>query len=270
MITLSGPADKNYPRWLTKNIDPARGPLDLAGYRKAGGYEAAAKAVKTMTPSEVVEMVKTANVRGRGGAGFSAGAKWGLVAKNAPRPRYLVVNGDEMEPGTFKDRMLIQGDPHLLVEGVIIASYAIEASVAYIFLRGEYRLAERLLLKAVHDAEAAGLIGKNVMGTGYSLEVHVHTSGGRYICGEETALINALEGRRANPRLKPPFPAISGLWGKPTIVNNVETICNAPIVLTMGAEAYLGLSKSKDGGGTKLYGASGPVKRPGPGSCPWA
>lgn len=252
-------------RPLTKNIDPKRGPLDLRGYVAAGGYDAARNTLKSISPPDLVELVKKAKLKGRGGAGFEAGIKWGLV-KQGPetaRPKYLVVNADEMEPGTFKDRLLMEGDPHLLVEGVILAAYAIQAEVAYIFLRGEYRLAEKLLNQAIAEAEAAGFLGHNIFGTGFNLELHVHTSGGRYICGEETALINALEGRRAVPRTKPPFPAVSGLWGKPTIVNNVETICNAAVIARMGADDYLKLSKSPDGGGTKLYGASGKVQRPG-------
>lgn len=250
-------------RPLTKNIDPKRGPLDYKGYVAAGGYEAVRAMLAGMTPDQVVDRVKQANLRGRGGAGFAAGIKWGLIPKGASKPRYLVVNGDEMEPGTFKDRLLMEGDPHLLIEGVICASYAIEANTAYIFLRGEYRLAEKLLRKAIHEAEAAGMIGDNILGSGYSLHVILHTSGGRYICGEETALINALEGRRAVPRAKPPFPAISGLWGRPTIVNNVETICNVPAIVKNGHEWFLGLSQTTDGGGTKLYGASGKVRNPG-------
>jgi NADH-quinone oxidoreductase subunit F len=252
-------------RPLTKNIDPARGPLDLAGYVAAGGYEAAREMFRTMQPADVVGVVQKANLRGRGGAGFPAGTKWGLV-KQGPGTspiKYLVVNGDEMEPGTFKDRMLVEGDPHLLIEGVICASYAIQATTAYIFLRGEYLKGEQLLKAAIAEAYAAGFCGPSCFGSGYALDIILHTSGGRYICGEETALINALEGRRANPRAKPPFPAVSGLWGKPTIVNNIETICNVPGIVRLGAEWFLGLSRSTDGGGTKLYGASGRVKRPG-------
>ncbi|MDQ1256795.1 MAG: NADH-quinone oxidoreductase subunit [Candidatus Hydrogenedentes bacterium] len=238
-------------------------PLDCRAYEKVGGYEAVRKAVKTMTAAEVLGLVKESNLRGRGGAGFPTGLKWSFVpmGPNAPRPKYLVVNADEMEPGTFKDRVLLEGAPHELVEGVILAAYAIEAEKAYIFLRGEYVVAEQRLNQAIAEARAAGYLGKNVLGTEYSLDLLVHTSGGRYICGEETALLNALEGKRGNPRAKPPFPQVSGLWGKPTIVNNVETLCNLPHILNKGANWFKGLSLTANGG-TKLYGASGKVKRP--------
>jgi len=250
-------------RPLTKNIRPD-GPLGLAAYERAGGYEAVRLALKTLTPQEVTQRVKDANLRGRGGAGFPTGVKWSLVpmGPDAPRPKYLVVNGDEMEPGTFKDRLLLEGDPHLLVEGVILAAYAIQAEVAYVFLRGEYLVAQERVQRAIEEARAAGYIGENILGTGYDLDVHVHMSAGRYICGEETALINALEGKRGNPRAKPPFPQISGLWGKPTIVNNVETLCNLPNIIVHGADWFKGLSRT-DNGGTKLYGVSGKAKRPG-------
>lgn len=180
----------------------------------------------------------------------------------APQPKYLVANADEMEPGTFKDRLLLEGDPHQLIEGMIVSAYAIQANVAYIFLRAEYRLAARLLAKAIAEAYSAGYLGQNILGLGYSLELHLHVSAGRYICGEETGLLNALEGKRAIPRAKPPFPQASGLWGKPTIVNNVETLCNIPHIVNNGPEWFKGLSHSEDGG-TKIYGVSGKVKHPG-------
>jgi NADH-quinone oxidoreductase subunit F len=238
-------------------------PLDCRAYEKVGGYEAVRKAIKTMTAAEVLGQVKESNLRGRGGAGFPTGLKWSFVpmGPNAPRPKYLVVNADEMEPGTFKDRVLLEGAPHELIEGVILAAYAIEAEKAYIFLRGEYVVAEQRLNQALAEARAAGYLGKNVLGTDYSLDLLVHTSGGRYICGEETALLNALEGKRGNPRAKPPFPQVCGLWGKPTIVNNVETLCNLPHILNKGTNWFKGLSLTANGG-TKLYGASGKVKRP--------
>lgn len=250
-------------RPLTQNILPD-GPLDLAGYERTGGYAAVRQALTTLTPHEVTQRVTDANLRGRGGAGFPTGVKWSLVpvGVDAPHPKYLVVNGDEMEPGTFKDRLLLEGAPHLLVEGVILASYAIEADVAYVFLRGEYLAAQERVQHAIDEARAAGYIGRNILGSGYHLDVHIHMSAGRYICGEETALINALEGKRGNPRAKPPFPQISGLWGKPTIVNNVETLCNLPGIIARGAEWFKGLSRTANGG-TKLYGVSGKVKRPG-------
>jgi len=238
-------------------------PLDLRAYEKVGGYEAVRKALRTMAPGDVTALVKDANLRGRGGAGFPTGVKWSLIpmGPDAPRPKYLVVNADEMEPGTFKDRVLLEGTPHQMVEAITVSAYAIQAEVAYIFLRGEYVEAEKRLNQAIHEALAAGYLGKNILGTNYSLELHVHMSAGRYICGEETALLNALEGKRGNPRSKPPFPQISGLWGKPTVVNNVETLCNVPHIVNKGAQWFKELSRTKNGG-TKLYGVSGKVKRP--------
>ncbi|MEJ2263785.1 MAG: NADH-quinone oxidoreductase subunit NuoF [Anaerolineales bacterium] len=249
---------------LTKNIRPDQEPLDLNGYESAGGYQAARKALKDMTPGEVTEVVKQSNLRGRGGAGFPTGMKWSFVpmGEDAPRPKYLIMNADEMEPGTFKDRVLLEGDPHLVVEAMIVSGYAIQADVGYIFLRWAYKESERKLRKAISEAYEAGYLGKNVLGSGYSFELQVHTSAGRYMCGEETGLLNSLEGRRATPRAKPPFPQVSGLWGKPSIVNNVETLCNVPHIVNNGAEWFRGLSHTKDGG-TKLYGVSGKVKHPG-------
>lgn len=248
---------------LTHRIKPGGPPPDLREYERTGGYAAVRKAVG-MTPAEVIQVVKDSNLRGRGGAGFPTGVKWSLVPQgpDARRPKYLVVNGDEMEPGTFKDRLLLEGDPHGLIEGVIVTAYALQADIAYVFLRGEYVVAERLVRKAIEEARQAGYIGENILGSGWSLEVHVHMSGGRYICGEETALLNALEGKRANPRAKPPFPQISGLFGKPTIVNNVETLYNIPHIVNNGPAWFKGLSKTANGG-TKLYGVSGKVMRPG-------
>lgn len=251
-------------RPLTKTILPGDEPLDIDGYERAGGYRALRKTLKTMAPDAVIEEVKRARLRGRGGAGFSTGMKWGLMPKSedAQHPRYLIVNADEMEPGTFKDRLLLERAPHLLVEAVIIGAYAIQAEIAYIFVRGEYFLAVRRLARAIAEAEAHGYLGPGILGSGFGLSIHIHTSGGRYICGEETALLTALEGRRALPRAKPPFPQMSGLWGKPCVVNNVETLCNVPGIVDHGADWFLGLSRSPDGG-TKLYGVSGRVARPG-------
>jgi NADH-quinone oxidoreductase subunit F len=249
---------------LTKNIRPGEAPLDLKAYEQAGGYQAVRKALQGMTPQEVTELVKASNLRGRGGAGFPTGQKWSFVpmGDDAPRPKYLIANADEMEPGTFKDRLLLEGDPHQLLEGMLISAHAIQAEVAYIFLRWEYTLAAARLTKAIAEAYAAGYLGQNILGSGYRLELHLHVSAGRYMCGEETGLLNALEGKRATPRSRPPFPQTSGLWGKPTIVNNVETLCNVPHIINNGAEWYKGLSRSPDGG-TKIYGVSGRVKRPG-------
>ena len=248
---------------MTQYIKPGGGPLGLQEYEEAGGYEAARKALK-MPPKEIQEMVKNSNLRGRGGAGFSTGMKWSFVpmGDDAPRPKYLIVNADEMEPGAFKDRLLLEGAPHQLIEGMIISAYAIQADIAYVFLRLEYKLAEERIERAISEAYSRRYLGRNIFGSGYNLELHLHTSAGRYMCGEETGLLNALEGKRATPRSKPPFPQVSGLWGKPTVVNNAETICNVPHIIARGADWYKGLSRSEDGG-TKLYGVSGRVKRPG-------
>ena len=248
---------------LTQNIRPDGSVVDIASYQTAGGYEGLRKALR-MTPGEVVELVRESNLRGRGGAGFPTGMKWSFVpmGADAPHPKYVVANGDEMEPGTFKDRLLLEGDPHQLIEGMAIASRAIDADVAYIFLRGEYVLGAQRVSQALAEAYNHGYLGKNIQGSGYNLEMYLHLSAGRYICGEETSLLNALEGKRANPRTKPPFPGVSGLFGKPTVVQNIETLCNVPHILRNGAAWFRGLSRGRDGG-TKLYGASGKVKRPG-------
>lgn len=247
---------------LTRNIRPGQEPLDILAYQAAGGYQAVHKAIKNMTPQQVIDEVKAANLLGRGGAGFPAGVKWGFVSPQAPHPRYLIINADEMEPATFKDRFLMEGDPHQLIEGIILAAYAIQADVAYIFLRWEYKLAAQRLRKAIAEAYQRGYLGRNILDSGWGLELRLHVSAGRYMCGEETGLLNALEGKRANPRSKPPFPATVGLWGRPSNVNNVETICNVPHIINNGSAWFLSLSHT-DEGGTKIYGASGRVKRPG-------
>jgi len=249
---------------LTRHIVAGRDPLDFAGYGAAGGYEALRKAVQTMAPAEVRDLVKASNLRGRGGAGFPCGVKWGFVpqGEDSPSPKYVIANGDEMEPGTFKDRMLLHGNPHQLIEGLIIAGWALQADVGYIFLRPEYESAAHLLGAAIEEVTAAGLLGADVLGSGWSFELHPHTSAGRYICGEETALMNALEGRRPNPRSRPPYPAIAGLWGKPTIVQNIETLCCVPHIVSNGAEWFRKLGATEDAG-TKLYCVSGHVEKPG-------
>ena len=249
-------------RPLTQHIDPKKAPLTLKEYQQAGGYAGVQKALKEMTPAEVTNLVKTSNLLGRGGAGFPTGVKWSLVPTEHDTPKYLVCNADEMEPGTFKDRYLLEGNPHQLIAGMIIAAYAIQAQTAYIFLRWAYKKAEFELRKAIDEAYAAGLLGKNILGTGFNLELNVHSSAGRYICGEETALLNSLEGKRAIPRSKPPFPAISGLFGKPTVVNNVETLCWISHIVENGADWFKSLSLTETGG-TKLFGVSGKVKKPG-------
>lgn len=250
---------------LTGNVPPDGSVLELSTYEQAGGYQAIRKVLgRGMAPSAVTAEVKNSNLRGRGGAGFPTGVKWSFVklGQDVPNPTYLIVNADEMEPGTFKDRFLLERNPHQLIEGAIIASFAIEADVTYIFLRGEYTLAAERLSRSISEAYARHYLGKDILGSGYSLELHLHLSGGRYICGDETGLLNALEGKRANPRAKPPFPVAVGLFGKPTVVNNVETISCVPHIINNGAEWFHDLSRTKDGG-TKLYGVSGKVKRPG-------
>lgn len=230
-------------------------------YRKQGGYEAVEKALK-MTPDEITEEVKTSGLRGRGGAGFPTGMKWSFLAKPEGVPRYLVVNADESEPGTFKDRYLMEYIPHLLIEGMIISSFALGANTSYIYIRGEYSWIPDILEQAIEEAKKAGFLGKNILGTGYDLEIYVHRGAGAYICGEETALLESLEGKRGNPRLKPPFPAVKGLWESPTVVNNVETIAAVvPIINITGAEyAKIGVGRST---GTKLISACGNINKPG-------
>ncbi len=234
----------------------------LEVYRKHGGYRSVEKAVKTMTPDEVVEEVKASGLRGRGGAGFPAGMKWSFLAKPEGVPRYLVCNADESEPGTFKDRWFMEHNPHALIEGMITSSYALGANTSYIYIRGELMFILRILEKAIAEAYAAGLLGKNILGSGYNLDVHVAPGAGAYICGEETALLESLEGKRGNPRNKPPFPAVKGLFQSPTVVNNVETICAVPwIVNNTGAEyAKVGIGRST---GTKLISAGGNINKPG-------
>jgi NADH-quinone oxidoreductase subunit F len=249
---------------LTRNIRPDGEPLGIGEYERTGGYRALRKALGEMTPSGVQDEVKASNLRGRGGAGFPTGAKWGFVpmGDNAPRPKYIISNSDEMEPGTFKDRLLMEGNPHQLIEGLIIGGYAIQADIAYVFLRWEYNRSAERIGRAIEEAYRQGYLGRNILGSGYNLEMRLHVSAGRYICGEETALLNALEGKRGTPRSKPPFPQLSGLWGKPAIVNNAETLSNLPHIIANGAAWYRGLSRCADGG-TKIYGVSGRVRRPG-------
>ena len=249
---------------LSRNIRPDREPLSLEEYEKAGGYQAVRKALKSMEPKAVIECVKKSNLRGRGGAGFPTGMKWGFVpmGDDAPRTKFLVVNADEMEPSTFKDRFLLEGDPHQMIEGVIVSAFAIQATTAYIFLRWAYRRVAELLQRSIAEAKEAGYLGKDILGSGFHLDIHLHISAGRYMCGEESALLNALEGRRAMPRSRPPFPPVVGAWGLPTVVNNVETLCNVPHIVNNGAEWFKGLSFTENGG-TKIFGVSGKVRKPG-------
>jgi NADH-quinone oxidoreductase subunit F len=246
---------------LTENIDL----LDLqtlATYKSKGGYSGLEKAIKKMTPEEVVEEVKKSGVRGRGGAGFPMGMKWSFLAKPEGVPRYLVCNADESEPGTFKDHYLMKMNPHLLIEGMIISSFALGANTSFIYVRGELMYVIHILEKAIAEAKAAGYLGKNILGSGYDLELVVQPGGGAYICGEETALLESLEGKRGNPRNKPPFPAVKGLYQCPTVVNNVESIATTPWIINNGGDAYaaVGIGRST---GTKLISASGHIKNPG-------
>lgn len=231
-------------------------------YRQMGGYASVEKALKNMTPDAVVEEVKKSGLRGRGGAGFPTGMKWSFLAKPDGVPRHLVCNADESEPGTFKDRYLMSRIPHLLVEGMITSSFALGANTSYIYIRGEYYYIVRILEKAIAEAYAHGWLGKNILGTGYNLDLYVQVGGGAYICGEETALLESLEGKRGNPRIKPPFPAVKGLWERPTVVNNVETIAAVVPIVNQGGDAYaaIGVGKST---GTKLISASGHLNKPG-------
>lgn len=233
----------------------------IAVYREHGGYEALKKAFSEYEPQALIDMVKESGLRGRGGAGFPTGLKWSFLAKD-DRPRYLVVNSDEAEPGTFKDRELIEHNPHQLVEGMIITSYAIRANEAYIYCRGEFLRGYEQLTRAVNEAYEAGFLGQNILGSGFSLDIFVYRGAGAYICGEESALLESLEGKRGNPRLKPPFPAVAGLYGMPTIVNNVETISNLPPLVTYGPQWYRSMGTEKSPG-LKIMSVSGKVKRPG-------
>lgn len=245
---------------ITKDIN-APGLDTLEGYRKLGGYQALGKALDTYQPDEIVDIVKKSGLRGRGGAGFPTGMKWGFLAKN-DKPRYLCCNSDESEPGTFKDRMLMEKNPHQLVEGVIITSYACHISTAFIYVRGELALAARQVERAIEEAYAAGYLGNHILGSGFTLDVILHRGAGAYICGEESALMESLEGRRGYPRLKPPFPAVIGLYGGPTVINNTETLSTIPAIVRNGAEWYasFGTEKSK---GTRIFCLSGHVKKPG-------
>ncbi|HBI87857.1 MULTISPECIES: NADH-quinone oxidoreductase subunit NuoF [Sphingobacterium] len=231
-------------------------------YRQKGGYVAVEKVVKTMSPEDVVEEVKKSGLRGRGGAGFPTGMKWSFLAKPEGVPRYLVCNADESEPGTFKDRYLMTHIPHALIEGMIVSSFALGAHTSYIYVRGEMMPQIRILERAIAEAKEKGFLGKNILGSGYDLEIYVQPGGGAYICGEETALLESLEGKRGNPRIKPPFPAIAGLYNCPTVVNNVESIATTVPIINLGGEEYakIGVERST---GTKLISASGNIVKPG-------
>jgi len=234
----------------------------IKDYMDAGGYAALRKALTDMKPDEVIEEVKTSGIRGRGGAGFPAGVKWEFVPKDSPKPRYLINNADEGEPGTFKDRWIMTKDPHMTIEGSIIASYAIKAKASYIYVRGEFYKEAQILERAIKEAENAGFLGKNILGTKFSHRMYVHRGAGAYVCGEETGLIESLEGKRGQPHNRPPFPAVVGLFGCPTIVNNTETLANIPWIINNGGSAFakIGVERST---GTKIFCISGHVKKPG-------
>ncbi len=233
----------------------------LAGYLANGGYRTLAK-LFGMKPDDVIEEVKRSGLRGRGGAGFPTGMKWSFVPKNTDKPKYLCVNADEGEPGTFKDRYILKFDPHALIEGIIVCCYAVGIKTAYVYIRGEYDFPIARFSAAVEEAYAKGYLGRNIQGSGFDLDVVVHRGAGAYICGEETGLIESLEGKKGQPRPKPPFPAVVGAFGCPTVVNNVETIAALPWIMENGADAYaaIGTEKSK---GTMLFSISGMVERPG-------
>lgn len=231
-------------------------------YLENKGYEAAKKALTDMKADEILEEVKAANLRGRGGAGFPAGVKWGFVPKDIEKPKYLCVNADEGEPGTFKDRYIMNHNPHLLIEGIIITSFCVGIHTAFIYIRGEYEAVALRLEQAISEAYDKGFLGEDILGTGFKLDVYVHRGAGAYICGEETALLESLEGKRGNPRLKPPFPASIGLFGCPTVINNVETVSNVPSIILNGASWFCQVGLPNDGG-TRIFSVSGMVKKPG-------
>lgn len=251
---------KQHPQIILKNIREEN-QNKLSFYQQRGGYEALKKAL-TMDPLAVIDEVKKSNLRGRGGAGFPTGMKWGFVPRTTGKPTYLVCNADESEPGTFKDRLLIEKDPHLLLEGILCSAYALNATVCYIYIRGEYAYPYQRLNEALLEARAANIIGKSILGSNFSCEVYIHRGAGAYICGEETAQLNSIEGKKGQPRLKPPFPAVSGLYGCPTVINNCESIANVPWIILNGGEAYakLGVPNSS---GTKLISVSGHINKPG-------
>jgi NADH-quinone oxidoreductase subunit F len=226
------------------------------------GYEALKKAL-ALSPDAIIEEVKKSNLRGRGGAGFPTGMKWSFIPKQSTKPKYVVCNADESEPGTFKDRNILRYTPHLLLEGITIAGFAIGSHTSYLYIRGEYKREAGLVQKAIEEAYAAGYLGKNILGTGFDFDIYLHRGAGAYICGEETALLNSLEGKRGEPRVKPPFPATSGAFGGPTVVNNVETLSTIPFVINGGGEWYAKLGKIEKSGGTRLFCVSGHVKKPG-------
>ncbi len=250
-----------YEPVLLKNVNVQDGHL-LSTYEAGGGYRGLHKALKEHTPDDIIDLIKRSNLRGRGGAGFPTGMKWSFVPKRADKPKYLCCNADEGEPGTFKDRIVMERDPHQLVEGMAISAYAIGAEVAYVYVRGEYVLAIRRLEQAIAEAKAKGYLGMRILGSDFNFVVHVHCGAGAYICGEETAMLDSLEGKRAQPRLKPPFPAVAGLYASPTVINNVETLVCVPHIVARGPDWFRGIGPEKSPG-PKLYCVSGQVRMPG-------
>jgi NADH-quinone oxidoreductase subunit F len=246
---------------ITKNLHIENLP-QIKIYESLGGYQGLAKTLREYSPANVIDIVKKSGLRGRGGAGFPTGMKWGFVPKSLGKPIYLCVNADEGEPGTFKDRFIMENDPHQLIEGVIISAYALDCHMAFIFIRGEYTFASKVLDQAIKEAYEQGYLGENILGSSYNLDLAIHQGAGAYICGEETSLLESLEGRRGHPRLKPPFPAVAGLYGSPTVINNVETLANVPHIINNGYEWYSSIGVSGNAG-TRLFGVSGHVKKRG-------
>jgi NADH-quinone oxidoreductase subunit F len=259
----SGAEAANREVILLKNMMTPDYTGSLKDYEKQGGYQTVRKMFKEHTPQAVIDIVKKSGLRGRGGAGFPTGMKWDFIPKDPNLSKYLCCNADESEPGTFKDRQLIDQDPHQMIEGILIACYAIGAHTAYIYIRGEFAFGAKVLDRALAEAYRAGYLGKNILGSGFDLDVHLHRGAGAYICGEETALLESIEGKRGLPRVKPPFPATHGLYGKPTVVNNVETLSNLPHILKRGADWFLSIGSPPKSAGTRIFCVSGHVKRPG-------
>jgi len=250
-----------FERVLTRNVGRAEA-RTVRGYRESGGYEGLSRALR-LQPEEIIDLVKKSGLRGRGGAGFPCGMKWSFVPRGIDKPKYIVCNADESEPGTFKDRLLMEHDPHQLLEGCIIAGYAVGAATTYIYIRGEYTYAARVLEEAIRDAYDQGVLGASVLGSGFRHDVHVHRGAGAYICGEETGLLESLEGKRGQPRVKPPFPAVVGAFGCPTVINNVETLCCVTHILNRGVDWFKAIGTDERNTGPKLYAVSGHVERPG-------
>ncbi|MBV9183016.1 MAG: NADH-quinone oxidoreductase subunit NuoF, partial [Acidobacteria bacterium] len=238
-----------------------QGATRIDRFLELDGYKAAQKAL-TLQPEAIINEVKNSGLRGRGGAGFNTGLKWSFVPKQSAKPKYILCNGDESEPGTCKDRLIFEHDPHSVIEGVIIAGLAVGAHAGYIYIRGEYRYLLEIMQKAIADAYARGFLGKNIFGSSYSFDVYWHGGAGAYEVGEESALMESLEGKRGVPRIRPPFPAVVGLWGGPTVINNVETLASVPPIILKGAEWYASLGTPKNGG-TRLFCLSGHIEKPG-------